>query len=333
MTEEVPGTNMIFALVSAILYGTADFLGGAAARRTPVLGLLLVSVPFGAAIIFAAALMAGGTQPAAADLAWGAASGVVGGLGLVVFYAGLAAGPMSVVAPVSALVATVLPVGVALAGGERPHPAVLGGVAACLAAIVLVSMDSGGPPPAGSAGLPSVGSAGPPPMGSSGPPTDGRACPPEESRRPGRAPSLPGGSGPSGLLCGLAAGAAFGLFFVLVRNAAHAGGFWPLVASRSAGTLTVVAAAAWAKQGPPRWSRDRTAMVMALLSGVFDASANVFYALAVSSGLFSIAVVLTSLYPAVTVLLARTVLGERMRRLQRAGLVLAAVGVVLVTAA
>ena len=314
---------MIFALVSAILYGTADFLGGAAARRTPVLGLLLVSVPFGAAIIFAAALMAGGTQPAAADLAWGAASGVAGGLGLVVFYAGLAAGPMSVVAPVSALVATVLPVGVALAGGERPHPAVLGGVAACLAAIVLVSMDWPGPS--------RVDPAGPSPVGSGGPPSaDGGVRLREESRRTRRVPSLPGGSG---LLCGLAAGAAFGLFFVLVRNAGHAGGFWPLVASRAAGTLTVAAAATWARQRPPRWSHDRAAVVMSLLSGVFDASANVFYVLAISSGLFSIAVVLISLYPAITVLLARTVLGERMRHMQRAGLVLAAVGVVLVTAA
>ena len=71
---------------------------------------------------------------------------------------------------------------------------------------------------------------------------------------------------------------------------------------------------------------------MALGSGVFDAAANIFYVLATRHGLFSLAVVITSLYPAMTVLLARVVLGERMRGLQRAGLVLAALGVVLVTA-
>ena len=57
---------------------------------------------------------------------------------------------------------------------------------------------------------------------------------------------------------------------------------------------------------------------MALGSGVFDASATVFYVLATRHGLFSLAVVITSLYPAMTVLLARVVLGERMRGMQRA---------------
>ena len=300
--QEVTGTLTIFALFSALLYGTADFLGGAAARRTAVLGVLVVSVPFGAAIIVAAALLAGSPGPTATELAWGAASGLAGGFGLIVFYAGLAAGPMSLVAPLSALAATLLPVGVALAGGEHlPGPAFLG-MAACLAAIVLVSMDQRGPPRAAQAG----------------------------PRWPPRASRLPAGRG---LLYGLVAGVAFGLFFVLVKQAAPAGGFWPLVASRAAGTLVVGAAAVWTRSGPPQWSHERRTVVMALLAGAFDACANVLYVLAVSAGLFTIAVVLTSLYPAVTVLFARVVLGERMRRVQGAGLVLAAVGIVLVTAA
>ncbi len=139
-----------------------------------------------------------------------------------------------------------------------------------------------------------------------------------------------------GLLYGLAAGAAFGLFFVLVRNAEHAvtgwGGLWPLVAARGVGTLVALAAAASTRVRLLRWRRDRAAVAMALGSGVFDASANVFYVLATRHGLFSLAVVITSLYPAMTVLLARVVLGERMRGMQRAGLVLAALGVVLVAA-
>ena len=71
---------------------------------------------------------------------------------------------------------------------------------------------------------------------------------------------------------------------------------------------------------------------IALVSGVIDAAANVCYVLATRAGLFGLAVVITSLYPGVTVLLARLLLGERMRWLQRAGLLLAAAGVVLVTA-
>jgi drug/metabolite transporter (DMT)-like permease len=284
----------ILALVSAILYGTADFLGGAGSRRVQVLSLLAVSAPAGTAAMVLAALLAGGPRPAPAALAWGAAGGVAGGFGLIAFYAGLAAGPMSVVAPVSALVATLLPVGVALQAGERPGLAVLGGAAACLAAIVLVSMD-----------------------------------PAEPGRQLGVRPRR-------GLLYGIAAGAGFGLFFVLVRNAAHAGhnwgGLWPLVMSRGAGTLVVLAAAAATRASMIRWRADRAAALMALGSGLLDATANVFYVLAIRHGLFSLSVVITSLYPAMTVLLARVVLGERMRALQRVGLVLAALGIVLVTA-
>ena len=62
-----------------------------------------------------------------------------------------------------------------------------------------------------------------------------------------------------------------------------------------------------------------------------DALANVCYVLATRAGLFGLAVVLTSLYPGVTVLLARIVHGERMRWIQRTGLVLAAAGIILVT--
>lgn len=59
------------------------------------------------------------------------------------FYAGLAEGPMSVVAPLSSLVSLVLPVGVALAAGERPGPLVYAGALVCLGAIVLVSSGGG----------------------------------------------------------------------------------------------------------------------------------------------------------------------------------------------
>jgi drug/metabolite transporter (DMT)-like permease len=285
----------ILALVSAILYGTADFLGGAGSRRVQVLSLLAVSAPAGTALMILAALLAGGGRPAPAALAWGAAGGVAGGLGLIAFYTGLAVGPMSVVAPVSALVATLLPVGVALQAGERPGFLVLGGAVACLVAIVLVSMD-----------------------------------PAETARQPGARPSR------RGLLYGIAAGAGFGLFFVLVRNAADAGhgwgGLWPLVMSRGAGTLVVLVAAAATRATMIRWKPDRVAALMALGSGLLDAAANVFYVLALRQGLFSLAVVITSLYPAMTVLLARVVLGERMRAVQQLGLAFAAVGIVLVTA-
>ena len=76
----------------------------------------------------------------------------------------------------------------------------------------------------------------------------------------------------------------------------------------------------------------RAPLYATLLSGVLDIAANVLYLLSVRGGMLSLAVTLTSLYPATTVLLARAVLRERIRGVQGAGLGCAAVAVVLITA-
>jgi uncharacterized membrane protein len=72
-------------------------------------------------------------------------------------------------------------------------------------------------------------------------------------------------------------------------------------------------------------------LLAAVGAGILDSIANVCYLVAARAGLFGIAVVITSLYPGITVLLARVTLGERMRAVQRVGLVLAAAGVAMVT--
>jgi len=278
----------IFALAAAVLYGTADFLGGAASRRTSALAVLSVTASVGLVVAIIAALVAGGPFRLA-GFWWAVAGGAAGGVGLIAFYAGLAVGPMSVVAPVSALVSTVLPVGVAVAQGERPGPAVVVGAVICLVAITLVSMEGS----------------------RSGP---GRRAPVR------------------GLGYGLAAGLGFGLFFLFLRDAGTSGVLWPVAESRLAGVVIAVAAAAATRIRPLWWGADRRGFTMALASGLFDATANACYVLATRIGLFGLAVVITSLYPGITVLLARLALGERMRSVQRAGLALAAVGIILITA-
>jgi len=297
----------VFALAAALLYGSADFLGGTATRHAHVLSVLLVSSTAGMAIAAGAALLAGGT-PQAAGLAWGICAGAAGGVGFMFFYAGLAAGPMSVVAPLSALVSTVVPVAAALAEGERPGPRVYAGALICVAAVVLVS--SGG------------GRAAPEPPG-----------PPAAPRGPAVGPAtlVRRRSAARGIGYGFAAGVAFGMFFLFIRNGGESGALWPVAVARLAGTLIVRAAATATRTGPVRWRPDGRLFRTALGAGVLDASANVCYVLATRAGLFALAVVLTSLYPGVTVLLARVVLGERMRWAQRAGLALAAAGILLVT--
>jgi drug/metabolite transporter (DMT)-like permease len=299
----------VFALAAALCYGSADFLGGVATRRAPVLSVLGVSASAGAAIVLAAALLAGGT-PRAAGVGWGMCAGAAGGVGLMFFYAGLAAGPMSVVAPLSSLVSLVLPVGVALAAGERPGPLVYVGALVCLGAIVLVSSGGGN-----QAGNPLRGSPGQP--GRSEAASTGTA---RRRLRPGR-----------GIWYGIASGAAFGMFFVFIRNGGESGALWPVAVSRVTGLAVVLAAAAAMRARPVHWRAGSRLFAAALMSGVLDASANIWYVAATRVGLFGIAVVLTSLYSGVTVLLARVLLGERMRGVQRAGLALAALGIVLVT--
>jgi drug/metabolite transporter (DMT)-like permease len=78
-------------------------------------------------------------------------------------------------------------------------------------------------------------------------------------------------------------------------------------------------------------SGGNTLLLATFGSGTLDATANVSYVLATRAGLFGLAVVLTSLYPGITVVLARFVLGERLRPTQVIGLLLAAAGVVMVT--
>ena len=237
----------ILALAAAVLYGTADFLGGVAARRASVFAVLATTVPAGAAVVIVVALL--GEAPGLGSLlghalgsptsvggwgavTWAAVSGICGAGGLVAFYAGFAAAPISVVAPVAALVSTVLPVGIAIAGGERLTSGMLAGGLICLVAIVLVSM-----PPA------------------------------RRGRQGHRAGPDAGAAGRlRGLAYGAAAGAGFGLFFLCLKNAGQSGVLWPVAISRTAGTVVAMGIAVATRTRP--WRRDGSGTgVIALASG------------------------------------------------------------------
>ena len=155
---------IFLGLAAAVLYGSGDFLGGMATRKLPVLPVLLLADTAGLIVALVVALASPGSV-SVAGLAWGISAGLIGGLGLIIFYVGLATGPMSVVAPVAGLVSTVLPVAAALAEGERPGVGVYAGAVLCLVAIVMTSSagDSGSNTvgPAGRTGRP--GAAGPSP--------------------------------------------------------------------------------------------------------------------------------------------------------------------------
>jgi len=284
---------IFLGLAAAVLYGSGDFLGGMATRKLPVLPVLLLADTAGLIVALVVAAMSPGPI-ALAGLAWGISAGLIGGVGLIIFYIGLATGPMSVVAPVAGLVSTVLPVAAALAGGERPGVGVYAGAVLCLVAIVMTSSAGGG----GATGAP------------------GRAG------RAGRGRAI---------AYGAVAGAAFGLFFLLIRNAGESGEFWPVAAGRIGELAVVLIAAAVLRRSLSPAGAGGRLLLAAAGAGAIDVVANICYVAATRAGAFGLAVVLASLYPGFTVLLARVVLGERLRLVQRAGLALAAIGIVLVT--
>jgi drug/metabolite transporter (DMT)-like permease len=204
----------------------------------------------------------------------------------VLLYRGLAIGPMSVVAPLTAVLSAMVPVIVGVARGERPGLLALGGVVLAVPAMVLIGRESGtrvGPPVSRGA-----------------------------------------------VLSALAAGMSFGGFYVLLAQTGHDGGAWPLVGQRAASVFILLGFTAVAlRRGTPAVPRGRV-LGLAAIAGVTDFVANLAYVLATHRGLLALVAVLSSLYPATTLLLARTMLSERLARHQVGGLLLAAVAVGLI---
>jgi drug/metabolite transporter (DMT)-like permease len=277
---------VLLALGSSASYGTADFLGGLASRRAAATAVVLVSQSVGLATLAAVLALTDRQLPAAVDLGWGGLAGLCGMVGLVLFYRGLAAGTMSVVAPVTAVVSAIVPVVAGLALGERPGWLAMTGIALAVPAIVLLGW--GGSPPG------------------TGRHVDRRA-----------------------LVLAAAAGVGFGLFFVTLSRASSDAGLWPVLAARVASVtaLAVLITLQRAWGGVPAAVSSLSAG-----AGVLDTTANGLYLLAVQRGLLSEVAVLSSLYPASTIVLASTVLHERLARLQWWGLALAGVAVVAIAA-
>lgn len=125
----------------------------------------------------------------------------------------------------------------------------------------------------------------------------------------------------------LMAGLGFGIFFILIDHASTAAVLWPLVAARTASVLLLTAVLLLLRQ------RVRPAagqIPLILLVGLFDTGGNAFYALAARAGRLDIAAILSSLYPAMTVVLAWLILREQISRQQGLGLALAVTAVMLI---
>jgi drug/metabolite transporter (DMT)-like permease len=136
------GVAVVLALSSAAVYGASDFLGGLASRRATVFGVVALSQLAGLVALLALLPWLGGPVTRA-DLGWGAAAGLVGATGLLVFFRALSRGVMSVIAPVTAVTAAAVPVLVGLAEGNRIGVLAGAGIVLALVAVVLVSAEGG----------------------------------------------------------------------------------------------------------------------------------------------------------------------------------------------
>ena len=133
---------------------------------------------------------------------------------------------------------------------------------------------------------------------------------------------------PEGLGLALVAGTGFGLFLILMRQATATATYWPLAAAIAA-SLVVAVIILVAQRG----SLPRAGLLPVIVtSGVLDCLGNYFFVLASQHGRLDVAAILSSLYPAATVLLARFVLKEHITRVQFAGLIAALVAVPLIAA-
>jgi drug/metabolite transporter (DMT)-like permease len=282
ISQEV-GVAVLLALASAAVYGMADFCGGMATRRASEFAVVILSQAAGLAALLLLLPWLGGS-PRPADFLWGAAAGIAGSAGLVVFYRALADGVMSVVAPVTAVAAAAVPVLVGIALGEHIPWWTASGIGLALVAVVLVAAEEG-----------------------------------LSSLRHAR---------PTSLAPALVAGAAFGLFFVLLDRTSDGSGLAPLVGSRGASIALVLLVAVVGRRS---LAAPRTALPIVLIAGVGDMAANALFLLATQQGSqLAVVGILASLYPASTVLLAQFVLRERLAGTQLAGLVSAAGAVALI---
>lgn len=272
--------GVIFGLASSASWGAGDFSGGIASRRSSVFLVVLVSELSGAVILVGLALLLAEPVPDPGDMFWGGAAGIIGTMGLLFLYRGLASGYMGVVAPVSAVVTAVVPLLVGFFLEGSPGTRQLLGFGIAIVAVWLVSR----PRPGGKVHL----------------------C---DLRLPA------------------AAGLGFGLFLILIDHVSESAVLWPLVSARATSLVMLFVLVAVTRH------RQRLALQqvpLMIVAGLFDVGGNTFYALAAQAGRLDTAAVLSSLYPAVTALLARFVIQEQLTRHQWVGVAVAMFAVVLI---
>jgi drug/metabolite transporter (DMT)-like permease len=269
------------ALLSSLLWGGADFVGGLVSRRLPPVTVVVWSQACGLAVIGVVAIVTGAYDGPLGWLGWSIVAGLSGGVGLACFYTGLAIGTMGVVSPIAALGA-IIPVMAGLLLGDTPSGLQYLGIALGLLGAVAAS-----------------------------------------------GPELSAGARGRSVVLAAIAGAAFGVTLLGINLGAQVNPVMTLVGMRSASVGSFLLVALVRRRGHPIAPRN---LPLVAAVGLGDVVANLTFAVASTLGMISIVAVLGTLYPVVTVVLGRIVLGERLVSVQKVGVGVALVGVALLAA-
>jgi drug/metabolite transporter (DMT)-like permease len=301
---------ILLALGASLTWGVTDFFGPLQGRKLGVLRTL-VYVQLGGLVGIAVmvAIRGKGPQDALALLAIPAA--VSGTLGLFAYYRGIAVGAVSIVAPIAG-VSAVIPVIVGIISGESPSTWQLAGIACALVGVFLAARE-----------------AAPRPVRASGP-VEGvwgnREVPPAVSRS--EVPPAVSRIAP-GVGLAILAAIGFGGYFPFMHAAGNADFWWAGLIFRMMSTSVILVAVAVQRTD---LAVTRRVLPWLALIGFGDMLGNLLFAAASASGLVSVTSVLASLYPIVTVVLARVLLKEQVARSQEAGIGLTLAGVALISA-
>ena len=273
--------SILFAGLSALCYGAADYPGGRATRQSPVFAVLILSQFAGLIGILVVAPFVPDTAIRFSDMLWGAAAGASGVLGLALLYRALATTVAAVASPAAALGGAAAPVVAGALMGEQPGLLGWIGIGVAIPAVLLLTAE----------------------------------------RRSGE-------KNKPALLLGVLAGLGFGGFFVFISRTSADSGLWPLASSKVTAIALALIVSLFGR-GPLRVNRP--SRVPAIAAGVLDMGANILFLIASRIGLLAISGVVSSLYPAPTVILASILDGQKLSGLRVAGLILALGGVALMT--
>jgi drug/metabolite transporter (DMT)-like permease len=126
----------------------------------------------------------------------------------------------------------------------------------------------------------------------------------------------------------LLAGIGFGFYFVIMHEATQTATYFPMIISRFGGMLIM---SVYMFLRRDAWKVERAAWPLIVLNGTLDVGGNLFFILAGQAGRLDVAAILSSLFPASTVLLAALILKEKVSRWQLTGIIMALGAIVLMT--